>query len=170
MAKNENDVLLQRRADEALKRAKKALIYVGETLHEQRTKLNKTIAEVSFASGVSRRNVAKIECGMDTGNAADTMAVAHVLGIDYAHLLMDAIGQPLTEIIECQQDSAEPDYDAEYERNIDITGVLLSPGEPQKCLGSGDIPGTVCCCDECDFYLACFEEDADGKWVERRSK
>ena len=162
MARNENDALLQQRADEALKRAKKALIYVGEALHEQRVKLNKSVAEVSFASGVSRRNVVKIECGMDTGNAAHTLAVAQVLGVDYAKLFMDALGQPLTE--------EESDYDAEYEKHIDITGVLLSPGEPQKCLGSGDIPGTTCCCDECDFYLACFEEDADGKWVERRSE
>lgn len=52
----------------------------------------------------------------------------------------------------------EPDYDAEIENHTDITGVLLSPGEPQKCLGSGDVPGTTCCCDECDFYLRCFPE------------
>ena len=39
----------------------------------------------------------------------------------------------------------------------DITGVLLTPGEPDVCLGNGE-QGYECCCDECDYYLLCFPE------------
>lgn len=43
---------------------------------------------------------------------------------------------------------------------IDPTGVELSPGEPEKCLGNGehvDDEGhdIECCCDECDYFLLC---------------
>ena len=40
---------------------------------------------------------------------------------------------------------------------IDITGVELTPGEPTVCLGNGE-QGFECCCDECDYFLACFPE------------
>ncbi|MBQ8719625.1 MAG: hypothetical protein IJY65_01165 [Clostridia bacterium] len=40
---------------------------------------------------------------------------------------------------------------------IDATGVELTPGEPDACLGNGD-QGFECCCDECDYYLLCFPE------------
>ena len=40
---------------------------------------------------------------------------------------------------------------------IDITGVELTPGEPDVCLGNGD-QGFECCCDECDYFLLCFPE------------
>ena len=40
---------------------------------------------------------------------------------------------------------------------IDVTGIELSPGKPDVCLGNGD-QGLECCCDECDYYLACFPE------------
>ena len=40
---------------------------------------------------------------------------------------------------------------------IDITGIELTPGEPDACLGNGD-QGYECCCDECDFFLLCFPE------------
>ena len=39
------------------------------------------------------------------------------------------------------------------------TGILLSPGNPQKCLGNGEHEGFECCCDECDYFLLCFSED-----------
>ena len=42
-------------------------------------------------------------------------------------------------------------------REIDITGVELTPGEPAGCLGNGE-QGFECCCDECDYYLICFPE------------
>ena len=40
---------------------------------------------------------------------------------------------------------------------IDVSGVELTPGEPDVCLGNGD-QGFECCCDECDYYLLCFPE------------
>ena len=40
-------------------------------------------------------------------------------------------------------------------RVIDITGVELTPGEPDVCLGNGE-QGFECCCDECDYLLLCF--------------
>ena len=40
---------------------------------------------------------------------------------------------------------------------IDITGVELTPGEPDACLGNRE-GGIECCCDECDYYLFCFPE------------
>ena len=42
-------------------------------------------------------------------------------------------------------------------KEIDITGVELTPGEPTVCLGNGE-QGFECCCDECDYYLLCFPE------------
>ncbi len=47
------------------------------------------------------------------------------------------------------------------EKVIDITGIELTPGEPDDCLGSGD-QGFECCCDECDHYLLCFPEFDPG--------
>ena len=41
------------------------------------------------------------------------------------------------------------------EKEIDITGVELTPGNPTGCLGNG-MQGFECCCDECDYYLLCF--------------
>ena len=40
---------------------------------------------------------------------------------------------------------------------IDVTGVELTPGEPDVCLGNGE-RGFECCCDECDCFLICFPE------------
>ncbi len=40
---------------------------------------------------------------------------------------------------------------------IDITGVELTPGNADECLGNGE-HGFECCCDECDYYLLCFPE------------
>ena len=39
----------------------------------------------------------------------------------------------------------------------DITGTELSPGDPTVCLGNGE-QGLECCCDECDYYLICFQK------------
>lgn len=51
----------------------------------------------------------------------------------------------------------------EDKKVIDITGVELTPGKPDECLGNGeqiDENGEPieCCCDECDYFLACFPE------------
>ena len=41
-------------------------------------------------------------------------------------------------------------------KTIDVTGVELTPGEPDVCLGNG-AHGFECCCDECDYMLCCLE-------------
>ena len=42
---------------------------------------------------------------------------------------------------------------------MDPTGTVLTPSlHGEKCAGNGEHPGIECCCDECDFYLACFPD------------
>ena len=41
---------------------------------------------------------------------------------------------------------------------IDPTGAELTPGDPERCKGNGKEDPMTCCCDECDYYLACFPE------------
>ena len=43
------------------------------------------------------------------------------------------------------------------EKVIDITGVELTPGKPDVCLGNGE-QGFECCCDECDYYSLILEK------------
>ena len=43
------------------------------------------------------------------------------------------------------------------EKEIDTTGIEITPGKPDICLGSGE-QGFECCCDECDYFLLCFPE------------
>jgi len=43
------------------------------------------------------------------------------------------------------------------EKEIDITGIELTPGKPDVCLGNGE-QGYECCCDECNYFLLCFPE------------
>lgn len=49
---------------------------------------------------------------------------------------------------------------------IDVTGIELTPGNGGKhCLGNGkhyDDNGNLIeiCCDECDYYLCCLDDDA----------
>lgn len=38
------------------------------------------------------------------------------------------------------------------------TDTPLMPGRRQECHGNGEHEGFECCCDECDYYLACFPE------------
>lgn len=50
------------------------------------------------------------------------------------------------------------------ETTIDVTGTVLSPGKPDICNGNGrtfDKNGDLieCCCDECDYLMACFDVD-----------
>lgn len=45
---------------------------------------------------------------------------------------------------------------------VDPTGTILTPGKPDLCAGNGkqkDADGQMieCCCDECDWALACFK-------------
>ena len=43
------------------------------------------------------------------------------------------------------------------EKVIDPTGVELTPGAPDECLGNRE-QGYECCCDECNWFLLCFSE------------
>lgn len=51
---------------------------------------------------------------------------------------------------------------------VDITGVILTPGEEGKnCLGNGEHYDDnrkliECCCDECDYYCCCLPKH--HKW------
>ncbi|MBQ7976073.1 MAG: hypothetical protein IJ300_10360 [Clostridia bacterium] len=45
---------------------------------------------------------------------------------------------------------------------VDVTGVELTPGNMEECLGNGeyvDKEGNPieCCCDECDYLILCLE-------------
>lgn len=42
-------------------------------------------------------------------------------------------------------------------KDIDVTGVELTPGDRTACLGNGE-QGFECCCDECDYFLFCYPE------------
>lgn len=52
------------------------------------------------------------------------------------------------------------------EKEIDISGVELTPGKPDVCLGNG-MQGYECCCDECDYFLLCspefYPQDDEGQ-------
>lgn len=40
----------------------------------------------------------------------------------------------------------------------DITGAVLVPGDlGQDCPGNGKTPEIECCCEECDYFLCCFD-------------
>ena len=41
---------------------------------------------------------------------------------------------------------------------IDVTGIELTPGDPEHCKGNGKENPMTCCCDECDYFLKCFPE------------
>ena len=43
------------------------------------------------------------------------------------------------------------------EKVIDVTGIELTPGKPNVCLGNG-ADGNEMCCDECDYFLLCFPQ------------
>ncbi len=38
------------------------------------------------------------------------------------------------------------------------TGAELKPGDPEICQGNGKDPRFEICCDECDFFLACYPD------------
>ena len=42
---------------------------------------------------------------------------------------------------------------------IDVTGVMLIPGNNgNDCPGNGESAGIECCCDECDYMLCCLAD------------
>ena len=51
---------------------------------------------------------------------------------------------------------------------IDVTGTPLTPSrQGRKCLGNGEHPGYLWCCEECDYYLYCFPQ---YDWRLKRNK
>ena len=45
---------------------------------------------------------------------------------------------------------------------VDPTGVTLVPGNGGRdCPGNGYQENVECCCDECDYYLCCFDANED---------
>ena len=74
----------------------------------------------------------------------------------------DALGASL--------DALEPPIDAEvvfahleardalFGLRMDPTGTLLTPSPGgEECLGNGRHEDVECCCDECDYFLDCFD-------------
>ena len=41
------------------------------------------------------------------------------------------------------------------ERVLDVSGIWITPGQPQLCAGNGTYADCECCCDECDFLGIC---------------
>ncbi len=46
----------------------------------------------------------------------------------------------------------------------DSSGAVLTPGKPQTCEGNGNNDSYEICCDECDWFLACFPEYCDSSY------
>ena len=43
---------------------------------------------------------------------------------------------------------------------VDITGVILVPGDHGKdCPGNGMRVDITCCCNECDYFLCCIDPE-----------
>ena len=59
------------------------------------------------------------------------------------------------------------------EKDIDVTGIELTPGDREVCLGNGE-QGFDCCCDECDYMGFCYPEfdpqNAEGYEIPSPSK
>lgn len=77
--------------EKRLLQAQATVRYMGTQIHERREKLKKSIKGLSVTTGLSCDEIAMIECGEDTGNAADIMVLCEPLGIDYGALLMAAL-------------------------------------------------------------------------------
>lgn len=46
----------------------------------------------------------------------------------------------------------------------DDSGAVLTPGRPQTCEGNGKDERFEICCDECNWFLACFPEYCDSNY------
>ena len=42
---------------------------------------------------------------------------------------------------------------------IDVTGIELAPGDPERCAGNGKKDPMACCCDACDYLAACYPQE-----------
>lgn len=48
---------------------------------------------------------------------------------------------------------------ASQEELVDPTGTKLTPSwHGEDCLGNGEHPDIECCCDNCNYFLACFPD------------
>lgn len=47
---------------------------------------------------------------------------------------------------------------------LDSSGAVLTPGKPKTCEGNGSHEGYEICCDECNWFLACFPEYCDSSY------
>lgn len=43
-------------------------------------------------------------------------------------------------------------------QNVDVTGAILCPGDPERCQGNGKDPRFEICCDGCNYFLECYPE------------
>ena len=50
------------------------------------------------------------------------------------------------------------------ETALDSSGAVLTPGKPKTCEGNGSHSGYEICCDECNWFLACFPEYCDSSY------
>lgn len=48
---------------------------------------------------------------------------------------------------------------------LDDNGAVLTPGNPKTCEGNGKDERFEICCDECNWFLACFPEYCDMNYV-----
>lgn len=51
-------------------------------------------------------------------------------------------------------------YEKEFSKSCDWDGLMLNPGNPDKCLGNGKMRNIECRCDECDHFSRCYPEEA----------
>lgn len=42
--------------------------------------------------------------------------------------------------------------------NVDVTGAILCPGDPEHCQGNGKDHRFEICCDGCNYFLQCYPE------------
>lgn len=61
-------------------------------------------------------------------------------------------------IMKATETYVDPDVEIFKVIEQDATGAILTPGFPERCQGNGEHPDFEICCDECDYYLACFPE------------
>ena len=53
---------------------------------------------------------------------------------------------------------AMPEYVKDFQDCLDSTGMMLNPGNPDKCLGNGKMRNIECRCDECNYLGECYPE------------
>ena len=94
------------------------------------------------------------------------------LQIDLKHRLYDNEGELDFQVVQALAAASELIFYLSYTAALDAaasikaaavkvdphTGAELSPGRPELCEGNGKHPDFEICCDNCDYFLACFPE------------